>query len=258
MKQIVNFSKTRLLAETSYQFHLGIQPRIKSETADKLEITEEAVRYDNGITRMDRALECLSKSVFTSKMNAADDKRDKIIRMLQSQVASPDIYPDIEDQEACRRLNILCKSYKDIVNAAQEKETGMCRNLIQDLRSDAFKADVTKLGLDKWVTRLEEANEEFDAMVEKRISENQTKVTGGVTEPRRQTEVAYEDIVAKVNALARVYGDTKYADFIDYVNARIIYFKTILSHQGVKQSSNLPNNPDIPSSGGGDDRPGEL
>ena len=55
-----------------------------------------------------------------------------------------------------------------------------------------------------------------------------------------------------------VYGDTKYADFIDYVNARIIYFKTILSHQGVKQSSNLPNNPDIPSSGGGDDRPGEL
>lgn len=139
MKQIVNFSKTRLLAETSYQFHLGIQARIKSETADKLEITEEAVRYDNGITRMDRALECLSKSVFTSKMNAADDKRDKIIRMLQSQVASPDIYPDIEDQEACRRLNILCKSYKDIVNAAQEKETGMCRNLIQDLRSDASK-----------------------------------------------------------------------------------------------------------------------
>lgn len=48
MKQIVNFSKTRLLAETSYQFHLGIQARIKSETADKLEITEEAVRYDNG------------------------------------------------------------------------------------------------------------------------------------------------------------------------------------------------------------------
>ena len=43
MKQIVNFSKTRLLAETSYQFHLGIQARIKSETADKLEITEEAV-----------------------------------------------------------------------------------------------------------------------------------------------------------------------------------------------------------------------
>ena len=53
MKQIVNFSKTRLSAETSYQFHLGIQARIKSETADKLEITEEAVRYDNGITRIE-------------------------------------------------------------------------------------------------------------------------------------------------------------------------------------------------------------
>lgn len=258
MKQINNFNKTKLAAETAYQFHLGIQTRIKTETAAKLEITEEVIPYDNGITRMDRALECLSKSAFTAKMNAADDKRDKIIRIFQSQVASPDVYPDVEDQEACRRLNILFESYKNIANTAQEKETGMCRNLIQDLRSDAFKADVTKLGLDKWVTRLEEANEEFDAMVENRISENQTKVTGGVAEPRKQTEAAYEDIVAKVNALVRVYGETKYADFIDYVNARIVYFKTILSHQGIKQPSNPPNNPDVPSSGGEEERPGEL
>lgn len=258
MKQIIDFNKTKLAAEASYQFHLGIQARIKKETADKLEITEEIVRYDNGIARMDRALECLSKSAFTAKMNVADGKRDKIIRILQSQVASPEVYPDVEDQEACMHLNILLESYKDIANAAQEKETGMCRNLIQDFRSDAFKADVTKLGLDKWVTRLEEANEEFDAMVKNRISENQTKVTGGVAEPRKQTELAYEDIVAKVNALVRVYGEAKYADFIDYVNARIAYFKTILSHKGIKQPSNPPNNPDIPSSGGEEERPGEL
>lgn len=258
MKQIINFNKTKLAAEVSYQFHLGIQSRIKTETAAQLGITEEVIPYDNGITRMDRALECLSKSAFTARMNAADDKRDKIIRMLQSQVAFPDIYPDVEDQEAGRRLNILFESYVDIANAAQEKETGMCRNLIQDLRSDAYKADVTKLDLDKWVERLEAANEEFDSLVESRISENQTKITGGVAEPRKQTEAAYEDIVAKVNALALVNGDTEYAGFIDYVNARIAYFKTILSHKGIKQSSNPPNNPDIPSSGGEEERPGEL
>lgn len=97
-----------------------------------------------------------------------------------------------------------------------------------------------------------------DAMVENRIGENQTKVTGGVTEPRKQTEVAYDAIVLKVNSLAVVYGDSKYADFIDYVNARIAYFKTILSHKGIKQPSNPPNNPDVPSSGGDDERPGEL
>lgn len=258
MKQIIDFNKTKLAAETAYQFHLGIQSRIKTETAAKLEITEEVIPYDNGIARMDRALECLSKSAFTAKMNAADDKRDKIIRIFQSQVESPEAYPDAADQESCRRLKILFDSYANIANAAQEKETGMCRNLIQDLRSDAYKADVTKLDLDKWVERLEAANEEFDAMVENRIGENQTKVTGGVTEPRKQTEVAYDAIVLKVNSLAVVYGDSKYADFIDYVNARIAYFKTILSHKGIKQPSNPPNNPDVPSSGGDDERPGEL
>lgn len=258
MKQINNFNKTKLAAETAYQFHLGIQTRIKTETAAKLEITEEVIPYDNGITRMDRALECLSKSAFTAKMNAADDKRDKIIRIFQSQVEYPEAYPDAADQEACRRLKIVSDSYANIANAAQEKETGMCRNLIQDLRSDAYKADVTKLDLDKWVERLEAANEEFDAMVENRIGENQTKVTGGIAEPRKQTEAAYDAIVKKVNSLAVVYGDSKYADFIDYVNARIVYFKTILSHQGIKQPSNPPNNPDVPSSGGEEERPGEL
>ena len=258
MKQIIDFNKTKLPAETSYQFHLGIQARIKTETAEKLGIKEQVVPYDNGILRMDRALECLSKSAFTAKMNAADEKRDNIIRIVQSQVASPSAYPDVEDQEACKRLKILLDSYANIANAAQEKETGMCRNLIQDLRSDAFKADVTKLDLDKWVTRLEAANEEFDAMVENRITESQTKVTGGVAEPRKQTEAAYDEIVAQINSLVRVYGESAYADFIDYVNARIAYFKTILSHKGIKQPSNPPYNPDIPPAPPAEERPGEL
>lgn len=260
MKQIINFNKTKLAAEASYQFHLGIQARIKADTPAKLGITEEVVPYDNGILRMDRALETLSKSAFTDKMVAADEKRDKIIRLMQAQVESSEAYPDAAEQEACKRVKVLFDSYRNIANEAQEKETGMCRNLIQDLRSDTFKADVTLLGLDKWVTRLEEANEEFDALVESRITESQGKITGGVAEPRKQTEAAYETIVRKVNALAIVNGDAEYADFIDYVNARIAYFKTILSHKGIKQPSNPSNNPDEkPSTGGGEEeRPGEL
>lgn len=260
MKQIINFNKTKLAAEASFQFHLGIQARIQSDTPAKLGITEEVVPYDNGIARMDRALETLSKSAFTDKMVAADEKRDKIIRLMQAQVESPEAYPDADEQEACKRVKVLFDSYRNIAGEAQEKETGMCRNLVQDLRGDAFKADVETLGLDKWVARLDEANEEFDALVESRISENIGKITGGVSEPRKQTEAAYEAIVRKVNALAIVNGEEQYAGFIDYVNARIAYFKTILSHKGIKQPSNPSNNPDErPSTGGGeDDRPGEL
>lgn len=262
MKQIINFNKTKLAVETAYQFHLGIQTRIQADTPQKLGINDEFPPYANAIQRLDLALECLKKSAFTDKMNEADAKRDKIIRLMLAQVESPDAYPDVAEQEACKRLKILFDAYRNIANAAQEKETGMCRNLIQDLRSDAFKADVELLALTKWVGRLEEANEEFDSMVENRIGESQTKVTGGASGPRRDAEVAYEAIVRKVNALAIVNGDTAYAGFIDYVNARIAYFKTILSHKGIKQPSNPPNipdTPDIPSTGGGEEeRPGEL
>lgn len=259
MKQIINFNKRKLVLETSFQFHLGIQTRIQADTPAKLGIESEFPPYENAIYRMDNALETLSKSVFTEKMNEADKKRDQILRLMQAQVESPDAYPDADEQEACKRLKILFGTYKNIANEAQEKETGMCRNLIQDLRSDAFKADATKLGLDKWIARLDEANEEFDSMVESRIGENQTKITGGASVPRRDADAAYDEIVRKINALAIVNGDEAYAAFIDYVNARIAYFKTILSHKGIKQSSNQPNNPDKPSDGGADDeRPGEV
>lgn len=260
MKQINSFSKTQLAAESSYQFHLGVSKRIEEETAEKLGITAELPVYKDGIFRMERALEKVPASVFTSKMVDVDGRRDRVLRILQTHLSDPTVYSEADKRAACERLAVLMGGYSNIVYEAQEKETGMCRNLILDLRSEPYKADVELLGLKEWVDRLDVTNEEFDSYVESRIEESQGKVTGGVSVPRRDTEKAYDEIVRRINALALVNGDEAYAGFIDYLNARIAYFKTILSHKGLRQPSSPPINPPEGGEGGSgdDEEPGEL
>lgn len=265
MKQISTFSKSQLLMEPSFQFFAGIDARIIADTPAKLSITDEYAPFKSALTRMDQALENISKSAYTEKMNASDLKRDQFYQAIRSQVSAGLYHFDKEKQAAAKELNIVMDAYKKIATAAQEKETGMIYNLVQELRSEKYKGHVTTLGLDEWLTQLEAANNEFNDLVEGRINESINKVTGGATVPRKEVEVAYDGIVRKINALAVVNGDKDYADFIDYVNARIVYFKTILSHQGLKQSGNKPNNPDNenpdplePTPGGDDENPDVL
>jgi Family of unknown function (DUF6261) len=243
MKQINNFNKSKLYMEPSFQFFKGIDGRIIADTPAKLGLTTEYPPFKSALTRMDQALETVAKSSYTEKLNEADMKRDQLFQAIRSIVSAALYHFDATKKVAGKELNVVIEGYKKISTASQEKETGMIYNLLQDLRSDKYKAYVTALELGEWLTQLEAANEVFNELVESRINESIDKVTGGATEPRKEVEAAYEVIVKKVNALAVVNGDTDYAGFIDYVNARIVYFKSILSHQGLKQPGNKPNNP---------------
>lgn len=243
MKQINDFNKARLLMEPSFQYFKGIDDRIIADTPAKLGLATEYPPFKSALTRMDQALETISKSVYTEKLNETDVKRDQFFQAIRAIIMAALYHFDPAKKTAGKELKIVVEAYKKISTASQEKETGLIYNFLQDMRSDKYKACVTALELDEWLTQLEAANNEFNELVEGRINESADKVTGGASEPRREVEAAYEVIVRKINALAVVNGETDYAGFIDYVNARIVYFKSILSHQGQKQPANKPNNP---------------
>lgn len=246
MKQINDFNKARLQLEPSFQFHSGVTARIETDTPAKLGLTNEFPIYKSALNRMGAALEAITKSIFTEKMNAADLKRDQIYQATRAIVSAGLYHFEPAKQAAAQEVNIVFDAYKKISTAAQEKETGLIVNLLQDLRSDKYKAHVATLGLDEWLVQLENANKEFNDLVEGRIDENTTKITGGSAALNKEVIAAYEVIVRKVNALAVVNGEADYAAFIDYINARIVYFKSILSHQGAKQPANKPNTPEDP------------
>ena len=243
MKQISNFSKSQLQMEPAFQYFKGIDDRIIADTPAKLGIITEYPPFKSALTRMDQALETIAKSAYTKKLGDGDLKRDQLFQAIRSMVQAALYHFDASKKAAAKELNVVIEAYKKISTAPQEKETGLIYNFLQELRSDKYKAYATTLELDEWLTQLEAANNEFNKLVEGRINESIDKVTGGATGPRKEVEAAYEAIVTKINALAVVNGETEYAAFIDYVNARIVYFKSILSHQGQKQPTNKPNNP---------------
>ena len=82
---------------------------------------------------------------------------------------------------------------------------------------------------------------------------------GAMKAARTASDEAYRQLVKMVNALALVFGEADYADFIDYVNTEIVHFKREVLNQKAStttapsDSPETPSAPSTPSTGGGDD-----
>ncbi|WP_290092018.1 DUF6261 family protein [Parabacteroides goldsteinii] len=129
---------------------------------------------------------------------------------------------------------------------------------MQELASDKYKADATLLGLDGWIAELKKANDLCAELTSKRSKEHSEKSGKGSTEMTRPIyEKAYNALVEKLNALALVKGDDKYAELFAWWNARIDHYRVVISDslgagKGGKTSTGTTRPPSSGGSSGGD------
>lgn len=182
--------------------------------------------------------------------------------------------PDADVARAAKELAQHIKDYRISTTDQLDKETGLLVNFIADLETK-FATQVTTLSLTAFVTNLKEANERVRTLTLQRTEDRMALPIGAMKTARATSDEAYRQLVKMVNALALVFGEADYADFIDYVNTEIVHFKREVLNQKASttttpstpndnssSSSNPSNssNPSTPSTGdtggtGSDDVP---
>ena len=234
----------------------------------------DAERVKEAVAAEDEALKISQKSLLTDEIAKADSTRDALYAGYKKAVEGFQAMPIADMAQAAKELAQHIKDYRISTTDQLDKETGLLVNFIADLETK-FATQVTTLSLTAFVTNLKEANERVRTLTLQRTEDRMALPIGAMKTARATSDEAYRQLVKMVNALALVFGEADYADFIDYVNTEIVHFKREVLNQKASttttpstpndnssSSSNPSNssNPSTPSTGdtggtGSDDVP---
>lgn len=274
MKEIQDISLPRMNNGAHFTFVSNILARAEADSKVKAKAAELVTALKEAVAAEDEALKISQKSLLTDEIAKADSNRDALYAGYKKAVEGFQAMPIADMAQAAKELAQHIKDYRISTTDQLDKETGLLVNFIADLETK-FATQVTTLSLTAFVTNLKEANERVRTLTLQRTEDRMALPIGAMKTARATSDEAYRQLVKMVNALALVFGETDYADFIDYVNTEIVHFKREVLNQKASttttpstpndnssSSSNPSNssNPSTPSTGdtggtGSDDVP---
>ena len=266
MAKIQTINKSRLRNNEWLAAGRAIELQIQTAGASSLGVTAPFENFQKALQAYDDSLVKLTKSALTAEMEAADKKRDSLQTAILDQIRTFANHFDADKQTAAGHLIPLVNKYKNTTRLSFNDQTGMTENFIQAAESDTMKADFATLGLTSWVSELKKANAGCAALSDARRTESGLRNTPKKSEETRPAfYAAYDALVAALNALALVNGDSKYLELFTWWNAMIDEFRVSVSlrlgkGKGGKTdsgSSNRPN-PDTGDRESDGDKPEEL
>jgi hypothetical protein len=144
--------------------------------------------------KADRLLERARKSTHTDRLKEAKRERNVYFRSLYGVVKKSRNLPLAADKAAAERLYVLLAGYrKAIINSSYAEESSAIFNLLQDLQNTC-PADITLLGLGKWVENLGAAQQKFKDILTARNKEYADKPTEHLTKIRPRVDELYKSI----------------------------------------------------------------
>ena len=274
MKEIQDISLPRMNNGAHFTFVSNILARAEADSKVKAKAAELVTALKEAVAAEDEALKISQKSLLTDEIAKADSNRDALYAGYKKAVEGFQAIPIADMAQAAKEPAQHIKDYRISTTDQLDKETGLLVNFIADLETK-FATQVTTLSLTAFVTNLKEANERVRTLTLQRTEDRMALPIGAMKTARATSDEAYRQLVKMVNALALVFGEADYADFIDYVNTEIVHFKREVLNQKASttttpstpndnssSSSNPSNssNPSTPSTGdtggtGSDDVP---
>ncbi|MDR2118261.1 MAG: DUF6261 family protein [Tannerellaceae bacterium] len=162
--------------------------------ADKLKIAELFALFVPLHEKSDKLLEVIHKSEHTAKMKEADKKRNSFFRGLYDVVKTSRKLEAAADRDAAERLYILLSTYrKTAIDGSYSEESSAIYNLLQDLNGK-YAADITLLGLGKWVANLSAAEQTFRSLWDERLQESADKPKEQLKAVRKQADALYRSM----------------------------------------------------------------
>ena len=198
--KIIPIELPRLYAEEWFGIMSDYKETVPRFGADVLGIADLFERFEVLHGKADKGLQVLQKSAFTAGMVAADKERNKLVRSIYEVVKASRSLLAVADQEAAERLYILISTYrKNALDGSYAEESSAIYNLLQDL-DGKYAADVTLLGIGKFVEHLHAAEHKFQTLRANRTQESISKPKVQLAEIRKQTDAIYRSSVNVINA----------------------------------------------------------
>lgn len=250
MKQIQILYLENMPKGAHYSFNQSVVKRIKNDSTlcGKPQLIPLIAKYEAAFLVEEEKFKISQKSEFTDSLNQLDDMRDSAYRGIKQIVGGYAKVPDADIQKAAKALDQLITDYRINVDVQRDQESGLLSNFIADLDGKCA-AHVQTLGMGKAVQVLKEANNQYIDVREVRTEERMHKEKKALETACAATDTAYRALIAMVNALALVEGETDYADFIDYMNSLVSEYKTEVLNQSAGGSSSGGGTSTVPDGG---------
>lgn len=224
-------TKSRLKNNECLTFGREIETAVETKGTEALGISDIFPEYKDKLQSFDDSIVNINKSSYTNQMNDANNLRGNYFIAIIAEMKNGLRHYDKEKLAAAERLKTLTDTFIGAQKRSFDDQTSFINNFLQELASDQYKGDATLLGLDPWTAELKKANDLCAALTLKRTKERSEKTGKGSTEMTRPAfEKMYVAVVEKLNALAIVNGDEKYAELFAWWNSRIDHYRVVISN----------------------------
>ena len=191
------------------------------------------------IEQEDKALNQPRREEGTQELEELDRARDRAYRALQLLVEMHACSENADMRKAAQQMDNVMSRYPKLVTANYDKESGMVKNLITDLRAAELTAAVTKLTAAAHITRLATANEQFDQRYRSRLKGGVPSGTFDLKALRSATDKALNAVIRRMDSLDDLEPETpKLADLITQYNGLVEKRRMTLAHRaGTSQTA---------------------
>jgi hypothetical protein len=224
----------RLRNEAHYQFIAAVialtvkYPFITGKISDLFTLLQ------NLFTKEDEVVDYIRKSDYSDKIAAADLRLDNAVTGFIETIRGMFHHFDPNVADAAQSLINLTKTYGSIVRKNYDEELAAVTNLLQELEG-AYKSKLDAInGLSEWITEIKAASENMTTLLALRNTEKAAKPQERMVNVRREINIVYRDVIAKIEAFTLVEGETAYTPFIQELNALVERFNKIRSHKTKK------------------------
>ncbi len=239
METVQTLNLQQLHHEEAFGFFTVVKDELENLPADPEEgssiLTAPKAAYESSYAEFDKALEGAKRMESVMQVTVQDAEADEAWRSSYGYLKIMARHPDPEKQALALRFLSEYEKYGNPTQLPQLKELGILQNLCTDINTLVGAEDIA---FDAWREYLNDKTTAFQRGINARTAEASRKQAGIVKSTRLELEEAYSDLIKKVNAAAIFEGKSKYATFIDHLNALIDRQKSILKTRSTLNKKN--------------------
>lgn len=212
-----------------FQFFTEFKELVEETSPETLKIAPLFAAWLSLYAQEDEAFKKIMKSAFTADLHVADQKRDETFRgMVQTnRSALKHFKPEVK--AASLRLQTVFDTYGNVSVLTLNEETSAVYNLLQELRTEKYAADVQTVGIDDWLAELESNNSAFDRINKDRYDEAALRTGLVMKETRAGVDTSFRKIAERIDALCLIEDTEPCRNFISHLNVVIDKYRNTIA-----------------------------
>lgn len=222
----------------SYMHNVDEKGQADNAAPMRTKLAEFWTPFHQAYNTYDQVFNPARRSLDTEDLANLDTTRDDALGAYHEAVLGLQRNPNEAKRQAARQLNLNYDTYKPERSQEYMKETELIQQMTTEIRAQQqLAAAIQLLGLDDYLTDLEQKNQAFADLMKGRTTSTEGYQKGAVAEARANVEQKYQ-LLRQMQNVASIYeGDTEYRPFLLAVNAEVEHFNQILNRKGKGSST---------------------